>query len=204
MHHLGTRAVTRLSFLRAGAAAVAGAPILAAAPAAARFGPAPVGDDIAWIQLLATAELVNLALLDRAADVPGLTGRDRARVRAWRAADAEHLKRLRYPLQDEAPRKDDFEIVLPRGALASRRAFADAAIALKQLVVGAALDGSAFAKDSGTRLLLARIAAGESEQLEGLQRLGGRPPRAGALPASLDLQAAGTRLDAYLVSTVPS
>jgi hypothetical protein len=198
--------VDRATFLRRGltgalAASAAGLPLAARAGAATPVRPA--GEDIGFFQWGATAELVSLAFYDRALHASltwgarGFRAAERTRLKLARAADAEHLRRLRYTLQADAPKAGDFTIALPDRAFRDRRSILGFGAALSELIAGVYLDGVTSAADPGTRALLGRLLAGESQQISALHVLAGRPATAGLLRPVFPEQASDA-LDRYI------
>jgi len=199
-------AVDRATFLRRGvagalAASAAGLPLAARAVAGTPVRPA--GEDIGFFQWGATAELVSLAFYDRALHASltwgarGFSAAERTRLKLARAAGAEHLRRLRYTLQGDAPKAADFTIALPDGAFRSRRPMLDFGAGLAELIAGVYLDGVTSAVDPGTRALLGRLLASESQQISALHVLAGRPATAGLLRPVFPQQASDA-LDRYV------
>jgi hypothetical protein len=195
----------RGAFLRLGAAGAATAAGALAAPATGAAAPpvAPVGEDLGFVQFVASAKLVALTLHDRIAAARLLPARPRRRLAALRRADADHLRRVAYALGDERPRRADFEYAFPPAALRD----ADGALAelarLEELTAGMALLAAGFAADPGTRLLIARIGSADTGHLAELRLLRGRPPARSGLPDVPAFDRATEVLDSYLRPTVP-
>lgn len=195
--------LTRAAFLRTAAAGTVG---LAAAPTSALAGTpiAPAPDDLGFLQWGASAELARLVLYDRilhetlGRGAPaGFAPAERAQLKLLRASGAEHLRRLRYSLGTEAPRREDFQIVLPEAAFRGRAAMLALAERFGVLLGGLYLAAAAELSDPGTRSLLAQLLASESQHVAALSALRGVPVTA-ALPVAIDLAAAGDALDAFL------
>jgi len=196
----------RATFLRRGvagaltaSAAGLGVPALTRAAVPVR----PSGDDVGFFQWGATAELVSLAFYDRALHesltwgTAGFTTAERARLKLARAGSAEHLRKLRFTLQGDAPKAGDFTIALPDGAFRDRRSILALGVSLGELIAGVYLDGVTSATDPGTRALLGRLLAGEAQQIAGLRVLAGAPATAGLLRPVFPQQA-GEALDRYI------
>lgn len=199
-------AMDRAAFLRRGAAAAlaAGAGGLVAAPGSQAAAPVrPSGEDIGFLQWGATAELVSIAFYDRALrastgwGAQAFTRAERTRLKLTRASDAGHLRRLRYTLAGDAPKRDDFTIVLPDAPFNSRRGVLELGARLERLIAGVYLDGVTNATDPGTRALLGRLLASESQHISALEVLAGAPATTGLL-APVYPEAAGAALDAYV------
>ena len=193
--------VDRGQFLRLGAvgalAAVTGA---VAVPAASAAGPAPapVGDDLGFVQWAATAELVTVAYWDRALAERGFGGQAQRWMTAMRAADADHLAKLSAVLGDSAPSDRDFKVVLPKRKLASRAAAIAFGEELEEHMLRVLLGAVSQAVDPGTRLLLAQILVNDTQHLDSLRQLAGEPSAFAGLRGPLELEPAGEWLDAYL------
>jgi hypothetical protein len=74
--------------------AVGGMALVAAPAAALGATPAPVDDDLAYLQIASVAKLVSIALLDRALKQPDLLERATRRLDAFLTVDAPSLRRL--------------------------------------------------------------------------------------------------------------
>ena len=196
----------RAAFLRRGVAgAIAASAAGLSIPARSRAGAPvrPAGEDIGFFQWGATAELVSLGFYDRALHASltwgarGFSAAERTRLKLARAADAEHLRKLRYTLQGDAPKAGDFTIALPDSAFRDRGSILDFGAGLAELISGVYLDGVTSAADPGTRALLGRLLAGESQQISALHVLAGRPATAGLLRPVFPQQASDA-LDRYI------
>lgn len=196
--------MNRGQFLRlgvAGAAAAAGAGVLAGPAAAALPVPAPQGDDVGYLSFGAVAELTSLIWYRSALRVRGFSAGERRRLSAAATAKRSHIGRINAALGADAPAPGDFAANFPASSLVSR----DRAIALgreiEDLLVGVYLNGSAFARDSATRLMIGRLLAYDAQQLAWLRGLTGGLAGAG-LPNPATLEQAGARLDRLV--TTPS
>jgi hypothetical protein len=196
--------MNRGQFLRlglAGAAATAGAGVLAGPAAAALPVPAPQGDDVGYLSFGAVGELTSLAWYRRALRVRGFSAGERRRLTAAATAKRAHIGRINSALGADALAPGDFTANFPASRLASR----DRAIALGReiegLLVGVYLNGAAFARDSATRLLIARLLTYDAQQLAWIRGLTGGLAGAG-LPNPATLEAAGATLDGLV--TTPS
>lgn len=201
--HLDDLTFDRARFLRLGAAgAVGSALVLAGSAQAAVPSPAPVGDDVAYLQFGATAELVLQSLygeIDRNTFFPA---DERRRVAVLRAATKEHVARLAAVLGGDAPQYGDFHIALPPGKR-SRRLLLGKALDLTGLLAGTYLSGVSDCADPATRTLLGRLLWSEAQQLSQLRAIDGRPVTSAGLPGPISLEDAAPRLDAYLTDAVP-
>ena len=93
--------------------------------------------------------------------------------------------------------RGDLDVTLPARRLRSRAGLCGLGEDLEGLLVAVHLEGVSAASDPGTRLLLGRLLAFDQAQLAWLRAAGGRVGRLG-LPAPLDVEAAGARLDRFL------
>ena len=128
---------------------------------------------------------------------PSPAAAERARLKLARAGSAEHLRKLRYTLQGDAPKAGDFAIVLPDTAFRERRSMLELGVSLGELIAGVYLDGVTSATDPGTRALLGRLLAGEAQQIAALRVLAGAPATAGLLRPVFPQQASDA-LDRYI------
>lgn len=180
--------VTRSALLRGGAAAGLAAMLPAGAARAALPAPAPVGDDAGFLQFAAIAERVS-ATYYRTAGAKGAA-----------AQKAGHVAKLTAALGDDAPADDDFAVVLPARAFRTVAGTAALGVRIETLLVRTLLGALASTQDGSTRLLLARLLASDAQRLAILRAEAGLAPMTG-LPVPLNLEAAGTELDALLKAT---
>ncbi|HWI72671.1 MAG TPA: ferritin-like domain-containing protein [Baekduia sp.] len=180
--------MTRGALLRGGAAAGLAAVLPAGVARAALPAPAPVGDDVGFLQFAAIAEQVSQAYYAKA----GAKGPAKQK--------AEHVAKLAAALGADAPAPDDFDVVLPARAFATTAGTATLGVRIESLLVRALLGALASTQDGSTRLLLARLLASDAQRLAALRAAAGMPASTG-LAVPLDLEAAGTELDALLKAT---
>src|SRR5690242_20643483 len=160
---VGAAVTRRGALLRAGAAAGAATLLGPAAARAALPAPAPVGDDVAYLQFATIAERVALNYYRRAGDRP------RARQKAAQVA------KLTTALGADAPSHDDFTIALPSKAFATPRTTAALGARIETLLVRALLGALAAVTDGSSRLLLARLLANDAQHLAALRAAAGLP-----------------------------
>lgn len=208
MHEGDEHTFDRARFLRLGAATVAGAGAgLIAAPGAVRAAPptpAPVGDDIAYVQFAATAELVSVSLGATLTTSRAFTAPERRTLTALRDGDKQHLARLAAVLGPDAPQYGDFHIRLPKAsALNLRASLLKQAVGLAELLAGVYCSGVGDVADAGTRTLLGRLLWSEAQHLSALRLLAGRSVTASGLPGPVSLDDATPRLDAFLGDAEP-
>jgi hypothetical protein len=192
--------IDRGQFLRLGVAGVVGtvgAGLLAGPAAAALPVPKPQGDDVGFLSFGAVGELTSRAWYRQALTAKGWSRGERRRLQQVATAKGGHITRINTALAADAILPGDFEANLPASAFASR----DKAMALGEqieaLLVNVYLNGAAFAKDSATRLILARLMAYDAQQLAWLRTLRGAPAATG-LPVPLSLEQAGPTLDGLI------
>jgi hypothetical protein len=175
--------------------------VLAAPATAALPVPAPQGDDVGYLSFGAVGELTSLAWYRRALRVRGFSAAERRRLTAAAMAKRAHIARINTALGANALQPGDFAASFPASSVASRDRALAVGRELEDLLVGVYLNGAAFARDSGTRLLLGRLLTYDAQQLAWMRGLTGGLPGAGlASPATLEQ--AGARLDRLL--TTPS
>lgn len=156
---------------------------------------APVDDDLGYLTFAGVAEGVLARAYGNALRVRGAW--DRAQRRLLTDIHAQHrtnVGRINASLSpQDLIHSGDFERVVPIKSRADGLRVTDE---LEALVVGVYLGAAAYAVDPGTRLLLARMLSSSSHNRALLARISGRPP--GGLPAPIDLEVAGAKLDSYL------
>jgi hypothetical protein len=191
----------RAQFLKLGAVSVAGlaGTGLAAPGAMAALQKAlPAGDDIGFVQFGVLAERVALTFYREALKAKGIfDARERSRFTQARHAKFDHVKRLTGVLGEDAPSASDYDVTLPKSAFKTRASAIKLGTGLEELLVGVYLNGVAYSGDSGTRLLLGRLLTSSGQQYAAMRALAGKVNGKG-LPAPIDLEQAGTRLDSLL------
>ena len=196
------QSIDRAQFLRLGllsAGAAVGGGILAAPADAALPQPTPSGDDLGFVQLGAVGERVSLEYYRAARHALALPGLERKRMALARDEKAKQLAALNAALGEDALGADDFEIVLPEGALATRKGIALLGRELEGLLVGLYLNGVQNAADRSTRLLLGRLLAYDVQQLAWLRGLRGGVNHT-EVPAPQSVERVGAQLDRFLVT----
>lgn len=186
--------------LGAGGLVAAAATGLGASSASAQLPVAtPVGDDAAFLSFATVAERTSRDFY-RAAYKQARTGLEpAARRHINRVATAKrgHIMRLDSALGADAPLTVDFVTVLPRGAVDSKARILALGEQLELLLVRAYLNGVAFAQDSATRLLLARLLTYDAQMLAWLRSHDHEASPAGIM-TPLDLEPAADQLDQFL------
>lgn len=190
----------REGFLRLGAGGLIGVAAAGLLPSAARAQtPTPADDDIAFLSFATVAERAVRDLY-RAALAQGSTGlsaAERRHIERVAAAKRSHIQRLDAALGAEAPLSEDFETVLPPNATKTRARILALGERLETLLVRVYLNGVGYAEDSGTRVLLGRLMIYDGQQIAWLRGAAGKVSPAG-LQGPIDLEPAGTQLDAFL------
>lgn len=190
---LGT---SRRQLLAAGASSAVALVATGVPQARAALAPAtPAGDDLGFLAFGAVAEGVLAAFYDAALAVSGAwTPAERKALTQAHASHLANVARLNAALgPDNAITPGDFAHNVPVG---SRAGALKVGRELETLVGGTYLGGLAASADYGTRLLLGRLLAMASAHGAILTRWAGKT--AGGLPAPVDLDAAGLKLDTYL------
>jgi ferritin-like protein len=205
MDHLPRRfALSRRSLLALGASGVATAAAGALGPGvalAAPQPPAPQGDDLGFLAFGAVAEGAARAFYHRALATPGLfDAAERRRLAEAGKAKREHVIRLAAAMGPDAVAGGDFETDLPKSSFASRAEALDLGERLEGLLVGVYLNGTGYAADPGTRLLIGRLLTSDAQLLGSLRAMSGKAVGAG-LPSPLTTEQAGDALDQLI--TVP-
>ena len=193
--------VDRGQFLRLGAvgalAAVTGA---VAVPAASAAGPAPapVDDDLGFVQWAATAELVTVAYWDRALAERGFGEQAQRWMTAMRERRRGPPREARAPCSATARRSDrDFKVVLPKRKLASRAATIAFGEELEEHMLRVLLGAVSQAARSRARgCCSAQILVNDTQHLDSLRQLAGEPSAFAGLRGPLELEPAGDWLDA--------
>jgi hypothetical protein len=147
-----------------------------------------VGDDLGFLQFAVVAEQVSLTYYRK------------ARAKGPARQKADHVAKLTAALGADAPAPDDFAVALPARAFATPAGTAALGIRIESLLVRTLLGALASTQDGSTRLLLARLLASDAQRLAALRARAGMPD-SGGLAVPLDLEAAGTALDALLKAT---
>jgi Ferritin-like domain len=196
--------INRGQFLRlgvAGAVGTVGAGLLAGPAAAALPVPTPQGDDVGFLSFAAVAEQASRAWYGRALRVGGFSAGDRRRLQTALTAKGQHLTRINAALGADAIQPGDFEARFPAGAFATTDRAIGLGRRIEEVLVATYLNGTSFARDSGTRLLLGRLLTYDAQMLAWMRGLTGAAP-AGGLPNPLSLEQAGRQLD--LIITTPN
>lgn len=197
-------ALDRNQFLRLGAASVLAGALGRAGVAAAQeptaSGPTPEGEDIAYVQWGATAEMVSIAYYTRALESGAFSKRVERRLHGAREADRKHLAKLNAVLGEDAPTDEDFEITLPASAFRTRARILRLGTDIEQRVTGVYLDGITRSTDEETRLLLGRLLLADSQHLTMLEGLAGRRLNVVGLRNPVRISEASPWLDRFLRS----
>jgi Ferritin-like domain len=147
-------------------------------------------EDLAWLRLSASAELVAEAFCVRAGRARVLKSVERGRLREAMAADRRHYAVLAAAIGLEPPTALDFSIGFRRSTFRSRARLIAVGVRIKRTLVGLNLGAAAAISDAGLRALTARIAASEAAHLSYLSSLGRGAVLGAALPGVLDLERA--------------
>ena len=185
--------------------AVGGMALIAAPAAAVGATPAPVDDDVAYLQIASVAKLVSIALFERALSTNNLLrGDERPLVRAIRRDEVAHRAAIDAVLAADAPTAADYFVLIPAWAFKDAHGVAQFGLQIEEITGGAVLGGAPVIVDSATRALLSRVNAADSQHLAQLRALRGVRPTGGKLPGVMPLERAARRLDAYLTVDAPS
>lgn len=196
--------MTRRRVLVAGAAGAAGAlPVVGPGLARAAKPLTPVGDDIGFLQVGALAELLCVSAYRAAAVHPDFTPRQRRWLDQARAADKLHYSRLSAPLGADAPKFGDYRLGVTAERLRRRSRVVDVLQELERICAGVYISGVANSVDPGTRELLGRLIAADTQHLAAIGRISASAPFTGELPPALDVAQAGDRLDRFIGDLFP-
>ncbi len=173
---------------------------LAGPASAEQFPPAPQGDDVAFVQLGAVAELVTLQLYRSAAADDALQPRERrafGRLAKQQAKSFEGLNRL---LGEDELTDSDFGVHIPGEVLRSAAKTTALAARFERLLAGLYLGGVQSTIDPPTRLLIGKRLAAASRDLTLIRALRGEKLNLKPL-RPLSVEYVGIQFDRYL--TIP-
>jgi Ferritin-like domain len=181
--------VTRRDFaLSAALVALGGSEAVAA--------PAPE-EDLAWLRLSASAELVAQAFCAGAAASRALSSTERRRFREAFAADRRHYLALAAAIGPDAPVASDFSIGFRRRTFTSRERLLAVGVRIKRTLVGLNLGATTSISHGPLRAVTGRIAASEASHLSYLSSIAGGSALGAALPRVLDLERATQELTPF-------
>jgi hypothetical protein len=161
------------------------------APGLAR---AATDEDLAWLRLSASAELVATAFCVGAARARVLSRGERRRFREALAADSRHYGLLAAAIGADAPTESDFSIGFPRHTFGSRARLLAVGARIKRTLLGLNLGATESISDPQLRALTARIAASEAAHLSYLSSLAGGAVLGAAMPKVLGIEGATVEL----------
>jgi hypothetical protein len=147
-------------------------------------------EEVAWLRLSASAELVAGAFCAGAAGARVLRGAERRHFREALAADRRHYGLLAAAIGPDAPTELDFSIAFRRATFRSRARLLEVGTKIKRTLVGLNLGATGAIWDAGLRALTARIAASEAAHLSYLSSLAGGAVLGAAMPSVLDIERA--------------
>jgi len=179
---------------------VAGSAFGAAAGVTRAASSALPDNDLAYLRLLLTAELLGADFYANAgkAEPYGAEGtKDLARA-AFN--DGEHYTALAGLLtaSNQVPATaGDIDFVYPEGTYSSAGAITKLAVKLETLFLGAYLGAIAAVQDRSLALPLARIAANQAQHLAAFNELLGRPAYSLSFPEALSISEASDGLGTY-------
>jgi hypothetical protein len=171
----------------------ASAALLALGASDAAWANAPE-EDIAWLRLSASAELVAQAFLARAAASQVLARPERRRLREALGADRRHYAALAAEIGPDTPVESDFSIGFRRSTFGSRDGLLAVGARIKRTLVGLNLGATTSISDVQLRAVTGRIAASEASHLSYLSSIAGGSALGVALPRVLDVERATQEL----------
>ena len=151
-------------------------------------------EDLAWLRLSASAELVAEAFCAEAGRARLLSRGERRRFGAALAADRRHYGLLAAAIGVDAPSESDFSIGFPRRTFGSRARLLAVGTRIKRTLVGLNLGATESISDPALRALTARIAASEAAHLSYLSSLSGGAVLGAAMPRVLGVEGATKEL----------
>ena len=151
-------------------------------------------EDLAWLRLSASAELVAAAFCARAERARVLSRGERRRFREALAADRRHYALLAAAIGADAPTESDFSIGFSRRTFGSRARLLAVGARIKRTLVGLNLGGTESISNPALRALTARIAASEAAHLSYLSSLAGGAVLGAAMPRLLGVEEATAEL----------
>lgn len=151
-------------------------------------------EDLAWLRLSASAELVAAAFCAGAGRAPVLSRAERRRFREALAADRRHYGLLAAAIGADAPTESDFSIGFLRRTFASRARLLLVGARIKRALLGLNLGAAESISDPALRALTARIAASEAAHLSYLSSLAGGAVLGAAMPRVLGVEEATKEL----------
>jgi hypothetical protein len=171
------------------------------ARAGEKFPPAPVGDDIAYVQLGTVGELVSIDFYRAAAKRSGLfTVSERKRLLQMGNQKAKQWDKLNEALGPEDMIDDQsFTVALSKDAMSTRKGILHLGQRLERLLVGLYLGGVQSAQDPPTRLLLGERLAADMQNLTWLRGLRGTPNYL-RVPGPMSIEYVGIQFDQFLTT----
>jgi hypothetical protein len=154
-------------------------------------------EELAWLRLSASAELVAEAFCAGAAGARVLSRAERRRFREALAADRRHYGFLSAAIGPGAPTELDLSIAFRRATFRSRARLLAVGTRIKRTLVGLNLGATGAISNAGLRALSARIAASEAAHLSYLSSLGGGAVLGAAMPSVLDIEQATRELTPF-------
>ena len=151
-------------------------------------------EDLAWLRLSASAELVATAFCAAARRALVLSRGERRRFREALAADRRHYDLLAGAIGADAPRESDFSIGFRGRTFESRARLLTVGAHVKRTLVGLNLGATEGVSDPALRALTARIAASEAAHLSYLSSLAGGAVLGAAMPRVLGVEEATKEL----------
>ena len=154
-------------------------------------------DELAWLRLSASAELVAEAFCAGAAGARALSRAERRRFREALAADRRHYGLLAAAIGPDVPTELDFSIGFRRATFRSRARLLAVGARIKRTLVGLNLGATEAISDAGLRALTARIAASEAAHLSYVSSLAGGAVLGAAMPGVLGIERATQELTPF-------
>src|SRR5262245_40970449 len=170
---------------------------LAASGAAAGTEP-PSEEDLAWVRMGASAELLAIDFYDRAIASHRFSGAEREYLRGVRSVERAHYAALAAALVDIPPLPADFRFLYPPRTFTAAERVSDLGVRLETVFVGVYLGAVEAIVDPALRLLAAQIAAAEGRHAGVIDSMAGSVSAGSDFPAPLDIEQATDALAPYL------
>jgi len=156
--------------------------------------------DLAYLRLLAAAELLKADFQTAARRSPQLPPRPRALLARFHADDKAHydaLATLTKAAGQPPPAAGDIDFSYPVRTFATARSTLELAVELTTLTLGGYLGAIEGVQTASVRLPLGQIAANEAQQLGALRGAAGRAAVGQAFASALSIDAVSARLDRF-------
>lgn len=170
---------------------------LGASGAAAGTEP-PSEEDMAWVRMAASAELLAIDFYDRAIASHRFHRAERDYLREVRSAERAHYAALAAALVDLPPLPGDFRFLYPPRTFTAVERISDLGVKLETIFVGVYLGAVEAIVDPALHVLAAQIAAAEGRHAGVIDAMAGSFSAGTDFPTPLDIEQATDALAPYL------